>query len=368
MSPIHICIGHGAPVFKPGEGGPPPPFTAGSLSATAGFSRITVESDDPPAGGFGPLTLKLYRSTTNGVKGSQVAASLPFVDEDVTTGPTYYYTLEVTDGFEVVSTEQASVSLIEALWAPNLPSGLIEEVDLHFEAPFPNGTWGDSSQRWLSGGSGGYALASPEYDTPYGPGVCRTEYPGNHAGNGGGGYKIEGRTIQSKRLYYCIDQILLGSGGTPYVMHTNGEKLIYPMINNGNGGAPQIAMGIAPGHDAYGMASFEMLPQTPGEDPPWIYQPANGIYIPKGERHMIECLCIMNTGSNSNGTWRMWLNGVMCVNFTNIKYTNSGDSSYFYPWRVDGTRGGGASTVLTPPGGQTREWARLSVYHSTTRS
>jgi hypothetical protein len=105
----------------------PPELNAGTITATAGVAQVTIAQGTAPSGGAGGYTRALYRST-NGTRGTllQAGVSLPYVDNAVTGGTQYWYTLEVSDGVDTEDTPQVTAT-------PTVPGGTITGVVRHLE-------------------------------------------------------------------------------------------------------------------------------------------------------------------------------------------------------------------------------------------
>lgn len=76
----------------------PDPLTAGTATATAGDTQVTLSATQP-TGGTGPYTVQWYRSESSGVKGDAIIGADAWDDLDtgLTNGTTYYYTPTATD-------------------------------------------------------------------------------------------------------------------------------------------------------------------------------------------------------------------------------------------------------------------------------
>ena len=71
----------------------------------------------------------------------------------------------------------------------------------------------------------------------------------------------------------------------------------------------------------------------------------------------------MNTPGNADGIWQAWVNGVRVLHVTNKQFSrNATTQERFDRGRLDFTRGGGPSSVLTPAGGQWLEVDRVAFY------
>lgn len=202
------------------------------------------------------------------------------------------------------------------------------------------------------------AYADTDSSAPWSPpDVVRIQYPGNDAGNGAtGGWVYTGDSYAFKRMYMCIAVKF----DSTYVTHTNGEKLWYPTGTNSMATPANIYIpvgGTATGTDI----RVSVAPQsTIGTQQ--FYQTA-GPYIQKGQWQMVEHYFVMNTPGVANGVWQAWINGTQVANESTVGYANL--DSVWQAARWTGTRGGGASTVLTPPEGQRRFYDRVAVWGAT---
>ena len=79
----------------------------------------------------------------------------------------------------------------------------------------------------------------------------------------------------------------------------------------------------------------------------------------------IEMYLVMNTADTSDGIMKIWVDGEVAEDRSDIRYLN-GASPSWKGMRFDGTRGGGTSTTPTPAGGQVRRYNRLAFYASDT--
>jgi hypothetical protein len=240
------------------------------------------------------------------------------------------------------------------------------ETGLDGFAPFPGGASGSTNAEGLFG----YWDFENQVDNsaPYPPGVWATIYPGNDVGNGGGGAGLSTTLpANTTEIYFSLMARFVGSGGEPYSTHTNSEKFFYPTI----GAANQPQLGTAINFAVHGTANgpemaFLFNSQMNGGPATWIIYKTDGARVVKSEWSMIEMYCKLNTPGNSDGIWNAWVNGVPATANTDIVYSNHPVQSRFIGRLFDGTRGGGVSGVLTPPGGQQRHYNRLTVYTRST--
>jgi len=241
----------------------------------------------------------------------------------------------------------------------NLPSGLFQITDSYFGNLLANSNYNvDSLAHAWDGRNAIDATA------PFGTGVYEMFYPGNHAGNGDGGGILWGRGGNQWRRVYFSMMVWLPAN---YSIHTNVEKFFYPIIYTpgeadqstsigwkliGNDTANGETFGFSFNSQIGGAGSLAEQPAT------------SAVRFRKGRWTRIEMYCEMNSPGQQNGVWRTWVDGQLAVNFTNVRYSASGAQSYFNGIRFTGTRGGGASAVLTPPEGQVRRYDRLAFFGS----
>ena len=270
-------------------------------------------------------------------------------------------------------TDTATLSVLNT-FAPNQPawatgSELVLDSDFATD-PLLNGnvanadllTVGIDNQAGIPNGDPRTDCNRTDLTAPFSTAVYAYDYPGNDAGNGVG--TIAGRllgpaTMSAKRLYTSFS-VYFSEG---YVTHTNTgtEKLWYPL------GTVDSSFGIAipSGGTAAGPLVFSMGTQT-GIGPSVNVQPS-GTQTQKGVWNLVEVEMHQNSGaSTTDGVLRVWLNGEQVWELTNLNYGGTAASPVWTTPRWSSVRGGGASTVLTPPGGQTRKFSRLAVYASGT--
>jgi hypothetical protein len=90
------------------------------------------------------------------------------------------------------------------------------------------------------------------------------------------------------------------------------------------------------------------------------------VFFKKGKWTRLEFYVEINSPGQNNGVWRMWIDGQLATEYTNLRmYSGGTGQAYYRGIRFDGTRGCGASAVATPAGGQVRKYNRLAFYGST---
>jgi len=148
-----------------------------------------------------------------------------------------------------------------------------------------------------------------------------------------------------------------------YSTHSLVEKFFYPVhasiLTGETTGANCFCIKSAPGNSETGSSmALWLVPQT--SSGPQLVDQGTAVYIRKGEWQLVEIYAVMNSMGQSNGVWQSWINGRQAVNRSDITYSTV--NSAWVGARFTGTRGGGASTVPTPAGGQYRDYDRVVVY------
>jgi hypothetical protein len=192
---------------------------------------------------------------------------------------------------------------------------------------------------------------------PYGSSVFETFYPGNDFGNGVGGAKVYNQEGNNWRKVYFSMAMWVPSN---YSIHSNGEKFFYPLITTNGAITGSAPINFAPivGGPSGSNFGFVMIPR-PGS----VAEPQNGAaMVPKGQWAQVEFYMEMNTPGSSNGVLKVWVNGQVATNRSDIMYSGASTQSVFDGIRFDGTRGGGVSNTPTPAGGQVRRYNRLAFY------
>jgi hypothetical protein len=247
-----------------------------------------------------------------------------------------------------------------AAFTPNRPGGLALITDTHFGNLQ---VWANLNEDGLAFGGDGRNATDPS--APFGPHVFEAFYPGNHAGNGGGGGHLLGPNGQQWRRVYFSLMMWVPSD---YSTHSNGEKFFYPVVVTPNQPTQSSYLEWRPiGDDTPNgpRFGFNLITQTSNfptqrHSPP----PSTAARVTKGKWTRIEAYCIMNGVGRSDGVVRAWIDGQLAVDFTNVRFSGATAESVFEGIRFTGTRGGGASSVLTPPQGQVRRFSRLAFFAS----
>ncbi len=241
----------------------------------------------------------------------------------------------------------------------NLPSGLALVTDSRFGNLRTDQVLNADALAFA--GEGQNAI---DNSAPFGSGVYQINYPGNDAGNGVGGGQLWGQDGQKWRKVYFSIMIWVPSD---YSMHSNGEKFFYPLVTTPGESLQSSAMNWkllgseTPSSATFGFA----LDAQTGMDGSSFVQPSSStVRVTKGKWTRVEMYCAMNSPGQRDGVWRVWIDGQIAADFTTVRYSHSAVQSYFDGIRFPGTRGGGASTALTPAGGQFRRYDRLAFFAS----
>jgi hypothetical protein len=253
-----------------------------------------------------------------------------------------------------------------SLWLANLPSGLTLRGDTFFgdilngEVLNAAGFSVPGTQAGVSSGALRTDVNKTDATAPYAPNVYEYGWPEGDTGNGQTISSLFGNGFAGgmKRIYVCFDLWLSPN----YVTHTGQEKLWYP-ITNGTSNA--LNMAILGGGTAAGPAGLCIQPQTSGFGTQFALSPT--AFITKGEWQQIEVEMVMNTPSATDAQLRVWHNGDLVWEITdNLNFGGSNANPAWVTPRLDGTRGGGVSTVPVPAGGMSRRFSRLTLYSSAT--
>jgi hypothetical protein len=257
----------------------------------------------------------------------------------------------------VVSVPGVVPSPTDASFAENLPPGMTLITDTRFGNMRAKGVMNED------GLSHHYdARNASDPNAPFGPGIFEVFYPGNHAGNGETGGWLTGRPGNRwKRVYFSI----LVWVPEHYSTHSNGEKFFYPII--ATPGQPNQSSYVewrpigtdTPNGPTFGLHLLNQTTNTPTRR---LGQSTSAPRVTKGRWTKIEVYFQMNGVGQQNGVWKAWVDGKPTASFANVVFSSATAQSFFDGIRFTGTRGGGASTALTPPGGQVRRYTRLAFY------
>ena len=263
-------------------------------------------------------------------------------------------------GRAVTDTATVTVGSADA-FVPNLPTGvgLVNVFDSTFANTAAEGDYNSEGFAYYWDG---------EYITgvtgaPHASTAFETRYAGNDAGNGVGGAKLQTPETSSwTKMCFALAMWVPSN----YVIHSNTEKFFYPLTLQGGvvsafpiNWAPGWQPGSGPSASTFG---FGYAP-SPGAG--FEFQTGTA-RVTKGQWATVEFFMQMNTPNTSDGVLKIWVDGAVAENKTDMRYFNGAAQAVWRAMRFDGTRGGGASTVLTPPGGQVRRYNRLAFYASDT--
>ncbi|MCE2902318.1 MAG: Ig-like domain-containing protein [Gemmatimonas sp.] len=260
----------------------------------------------------------------------------------------------------VVTVTGVAESPTLAAFTPNRPNGLALITDTYFGNMQ---LWANLNEDGLAYSGDGRNAKDPT--APFGPDVFETFYPGNDAGNGTGGGLFMGPNGQQwRRMYFS----LMAWVPTNYSTHSNGEKFFYPVVITP--GQPIQSSYVewrpigddTPNGPRFGFNLITQKSNFPTErhSPP----PSTAARVTKGRWTRIEVYCVMNSVGRKDGILKAWIDGQVAADFTDVRFSGATTESVFENIRFAGTRGGGASTTLTPPEGQIRRYSRLSFFAS----
>jgi hypothetical protein len=236
-------------------------------------------------------------------------------------------------------------------FTPNLPAGmrLIGESD--FDTPnAPNVeiiNWDRNTVQ--SPTTHGVALMTVD-----GRSVVRAWFPELNAGNGVGPMTITTGEINSRSHYMAVRLRYSAN----YEFHTNTEKLLYPVLTAPGAGAPLLNIT----RDG-GLAGFN-APMN-GPVAPLVTGLTPGGVVPVGRWVHVEYYTRLNSPGQSDGEQRVWVDGRVVLDRRNVNFVEHSAQVLFFRGRLDFTRGGGQSGVLTPLGGQWVDVDRLAFYAGT---
>ncbi len=236
-------------------------------------------------------------------------------------------------------------------FAPNLPAGMQLVGDSDFDSPNVPGieiiNWDRNTVQAPT--THGVALMTVD-----GRSVVRAWFPEQHAGNGVGPMTITTGEMNSRSHYMAVRLRYSAN----YQFHTNTEKLLYPVLVSPGAGAPLLNVG----RDGE-LAGFNAPMNGPVAPLVAALSPAG--VIPIGRWFHVEYYTRLNSPGQSDGEQRVWVDGRLVLDRRNVNFVVHGAQVLFLRGRLDFTRGGGASGVLTPLGGQWVDVDRLAFYSGT---
>jgi hypothetical protein len=199
------------------------------------------------------------------------------------------------------------------LWLANEPAGMSVQMDTGFGDP----TYGGSYAAFTAQTQQGFVDAT----APHSPNkVGRFHIPGSLT-DGHTGVVWVTLPAGTVRVYTAA----WVKWSDPGVVHGGNQKMwyYYHGADSSDGG---LVTGFFPGD-----ASSAIKPNgQPQGGSPGVMEPAgNDPRLPvKGQWFLIETLAVMNTASASNGVYRIWLNGELLVDYSNVSYRSAAT-----PWR-----------------------------------
>jgi hypothetical protein len=233
-------------------------------------------------------------------------------------------------------------------FTPNLPAGMRLVGDSDFDSPNVPGieiiNWDRNTVQ--SPTTHGVALMNVD-----GRSVVRAWFPEQNAGNGVGPMTITTGEMNSRSHYMSVRLRYSAN----YQFHTNTEKLLYPVLVSPGAGAPLLNVG----RDGE-LAGFNAPMNGPVAPLVAALSPAG--VIPIGRWFHVEYYTRLNSPGQSDGEQRVWVDGRLVLDRRNVNFVVHGSQVLFLRGRLDFTRGGGASGVLTPLGGQWVDVDRLAFY------
>ena len=264
-------------------------------------------------------------------------------------------------------------------FTPHLPPGLTLYTDTRFEGikPWVPPDYNAQVNRGFFKPTGltyfpeSGAVAVTDAVTPWGTTGVDFRYGGNNAGNGVGPTGFSSAWHPWKEYYFALSMFVPAN----YVVHSNNgsEKLFYQRYSpanaliTDNAGSSPIGIGYPAATGPTGPYFTLHMGLQSGQR--GTFTQNNAAYGIKGQYNTIEVWQRMNTPGKSDGAFKWWMNGTLVASETGINFVDAtSNASYATSQAVmqrihfDGTRGGGVSTVLTPPGGQYRRFARLAFY------
>jgi hypothetical protein len=236
-------------------------------------------------------------------------------------------------------------------FTPNLPAGMRLVSESDFDTPNVPGldiiNWDRNTVQ--SPTTHGVALMTVD-----GRSVVRAWFPELNAGNGVGPMTITTGEINSRSHYMAVRLRYSAN----YEFHTNTEKLLYPVLVAPGAGAPLLNIT----RDG-GLAGFN-APMN-GPVAPLVTGLTPGGVVPVGRWVHVEYYTRLNSPGQSDGEQRVWIDGRVVLDRRNVSFVVHGSQVLFFRGRLDFTRGGGQSGVLTPLGGQWVDVDRLAFYAGT---
>ena len=233
-------------------------------------------------------------------------------------------------------------------FTPNLPSGLMLVSDADFEngSPGPYEAINWSGVTTQSASTHGVAIMPTD-----GSRSLRAWFPERDAGNGVGPLTVLSPEVNRRGLYMAV-RMRYSPG---YVLHTNTEKWFYPTTTVANSQAVILNVG--------GDGQIAGFDRAAGGDPPALVVGLSGAgVIPVGRWFNAEVYVRLNTPGMADGEQRVWIDGRLAWERRNVRLSLSDIQVLFLRGRLDFTRGGGPSAILTPPGGQWVDIDRLAFY------
>lgn len=287
----------------PSGAGRPSTLVAGSISADAGDTEVTISEGSAPSGGSGSYTRQLYRSTSSGSKGSAIsgATSLPYTDTGLTNGTTYYYTLEVDDGSTTADTSQVSATPAASGGAGDILDDDFESYSLGaFQAQLGSSPW---TELWEP--------RDPTFivNDPLGE---RGKVARLHFSTGAGDANDSNAALTKKfggngqRNFFAGAWYLIPADEVEGTEGWQRKLMYFKDVNEDDGNHVVITSGFGSGNGSLSIP-IRIIVNYLGSDVGGY----TGIEIPIGEWFHLETQIVANTGTNVDGMHRVWLDGTL---------------------------------------------------------
>lgn len=235
---------------------------------------------------------------------------------------------------------------------PNEPAGFTAFAEHNFTGLPTNGqTLGQLLGTWVATVSGNLGIITPDLTAPASsPNMLQTRFPNNLAAGTApvsmSGWASAGPTFEVKKMYLAV-----------------WVKLKLPDYENQSVGTKMGFIGYGPspfntarnqgfflmkgtGSTAVGTA-FRMSFEQQGHVSRSLPQNANSSpLMTAGQWHEWELLVELNTLGQADGTLKMWIDGTLILNYSNMVWISTGNTHGFYEYRWNPTWGGigGAKT------------------------
>jgi hypothetical protein len=240
-------------------------------------------------------------------------------------------------------------------WLERLPSG----VTLVDDEPF------STSGGLNFTGSRGSASGVTDSTAPYSPDkVVRFVYPSGDGQGFGTGYRTVTVPIDTTRLYGCFN-IRLSSN---YTVHPSNQKVVY-LYHNTDQSLGSAVLGIRAGASESDLTAGTLRWNMEAQNGDGIrYANVGSGAIVRDVWYRIEWEAVMNTVvDTADGAWRLWVNGTLAMDYTNIAWATGSDPLVWRRSNLDPYYGGNTPghTIPSECYLYSDHW---TVYSSTARS